>query len=266
MEARFCPLYSGSSGNAIYVGAQDTHILVDAGLPGRPIEQALASIGVNPRELAALFVTHEHGDHIHGVGVLARRLGVPIYANERTWAAMERSVGSVPAAQRRVFEGGQDLYIGPVNVQPYSIPHDAADPVGYCFCVGGKKISVATDLGHAGGRILDQLAGSDILLLEANHDVDMLMNNPAYPSSLKRRIRGGKGHLSNEQCAEALLALYETGVRVAYLAHLSDQNNTPEVALEAVSSYLRENGVRVGRDMHIDIAARDAVGELLAVR
>lgn len=266
MEARFCPLYSGSDGNAIYVGAQDVHILVDAGLSGRSIEQALVSIGVNPRDLSALFITHEHSDHIRGAGVLARRLGVPVYANEKTWAAMEQSLGDVPLEQRRVFFGEQDFYVGPINVQPYAIPHDAADPVGYCFYLGDKKVSIATDLGHANGRIIDRLADSDILLLESNHDVDMLAANPAYPAALKRRIRGSRGHLSNDQCAEALLRLLERNVHVAYLAHLSDHNNTPEVAMQAVTAYLRENGVHVGRDVRLDIAARDTIGELLAVR
>ena len=266
MEARFCPLYSGSSGNAIYVGAGDTHLLVDAGLPGKSIEQALVSIGVRPQELSAIFVTHEHSDHVRGVGVLARRLGVPVYANEKTWAAMEKGLGQVPMAQRRVFLGEQDFYVGAVNVQPYAIPHDAADPVGYCFYMGDKKISVATDLGHANSRIIDRIADSDILLLESNHDVDMLTRNPSYPAALKRRIRGSKGHLSNDQCAQALLELVRRNVRVVYLAHLSDHNNTPELALDSVTAQLLENGVRVGRDINLDLAARDSIGELLAVR
>lgn len=266
MEARFCPLFSGSSGNAIYIGSGNTHLLVDAGLPGKAIEQALASIGVRPQELSAIFITHEHSDHIRGAGVLARRLGVPVYANEKTWAAMQKGLGQVPAAQQRVFWDEQDFYVGTVNVQPYSIPHDAADPVGYCFYMGDKKISVATDLGHANGRIIDRIADSDILLIEANHDVDMLARNPNYPAALKRRIRGSHGHLSNDQCAETLLQLLARNVRVAYLAHLSEHNNTPECAMESVTAFLRDNGVRVGADLRLSLAARDTVGELLAVR
>ncbi len=266
MEARFCPLYSGSSGNAIYVGYGSTHILVDAGLPGRPIEQALLSIGVRPQDVSAVFVTHEHGDHIRGVGVLARRLGVPVYANERTWLAMESTIGSVPAAQRRVFFEEQDFYVGDVAVQPYSIPHDAADPVGYCFYMGNKKISIATDLGHASQRIIDRIADSDILLLEANHDVDMLMHNPSYPAALKRRIRGSHGHLSNDQCGEALVDLLARNVRTVYLAHLSEHNNAPDLALGAVAQILGQSGAHVGKDIGIALAARDSVGELLAVR
>jgi phosphoribosyl 1,2-cyclic phosphodiesterase len=265
MEARFCPLYSGSGGNAIYIGYGDTHILVDAGLPGRTVEQALQSIGVRPGDISTVFVTHEHIDHVRGVGVLARRTGAAVYANERTWSAMERPVGALPLAQRRVFEEEQDFYVGGISVQPYAIPHDAADPVGYCFYMGDKKISIATDLGHANTRIIDRVADSDILLLEANHDVDMLERNPRYPAALKRRIRGSRGHLSNDQCADALAELVRRGVRTVYLAHLSEHNNTPQIAYDTVAQHLAEQGALVGRDVARALAARDSVGELLVV-
>lgn len=266
MEARFCPLFSGSAGNAIYIGTENTHILVDAGLSGKRVEQALCQIGVRPDQLSAILVTHEHSDHIRGIGVLARRHRLPVYANEGTWAAMEGMLGEVPASQRRVFYNERDFYIGPIGVEPYCIPHDAADPVGYCFYMGEKKISIATDLGHTKPEILDRIAESDILLLEANHDVDMLERCARYPASLKRRIRGRRGHLSNEQCAQALLTLVERGVGCAVLGHLSDQSNTPELAYGSVTAYLTQNGVHPGRDIQIGMAWRDHAGDLLNIR
>jgi phosphoribosyl 1,2-cyclic phosphodiesterase len=232
---------------------------------GRQVEAALHSIGVRAQELSAIFVTHEHSDHIKGVGILARRTGAAVYANERTWAAMERQLGQVPLAQRRAFDGEQDFYVGDIAVQPYQLPHDAADPVGYCLYAGGKKVAIATDLGHVSRRIADRLSGADVLLLESNHDVAMLEGNPRYPAALKRRIRGSRGHLSNDQCAEALLELLGANVRRVYLAHLSEHNNTPDVALSAVKAYLAEHNALPGRDLSLDVAAKDGVGAPLAV-
>lgn len=266
MEVRFCPLFSGSSGNAIYVGYGDTHILVDAGLSGKKVEQALCEIGVRPDELSAILVTHEHSDHIRGIGVLSRRHNLPVYANGGTWAAMEGMLGEVSPGLRRTFESNQDFYIGKAGVEPYSIPHDAADPVGYCFYLGEKKISIATDLGHTKPEILDRIAESDILLLESNHDVDLLAKCPKYPSYLKQRIRGRKGHLSNEQCAQALMELVERGVGCVVLGHLSDQSNTPELAYGHVSAHLTACGVALGRDLTLGMAWRDHVGDMLNIR
>ena len=244
MQFTFCPLFSGSSGNAVYVRAGDTRLLIDAGLSGRTISEGLASIGVLPETLSGILVTHEHSDHIKGVGILSRKYHVPIYANDRTWQAMERSLGNIAPGSRRVFESGETFYIGNAGIMPYRISHDAAEPVGYRVYYGGHSVATATD----------------IVLLESNHDIDMLHANDHYSAQLKTRILGRYGHLSNEACGEALLQLYQTGVRHAVLGHLSHENNTPELAMSTVCGVLRAHGLELSEDIQVDMAWRDHVG------
>ena len=238
MQFTFCPLFSGSSGNAVYVRAGDTRLLIDAGLSGRTISEGLASIGVLPETLSGILVTHEHSDHIKGVGILSRKYHVPIYANDRTWQAMERSLGNIAPGSRRVFESGETFYIGNAGIMPYRISHDAAEPVGYSFLGGdGKKITVMTDIGHMDSRLISCAAGSDILLIESNHDEE-LVSSCRYPYPTKRRILSDIGHLSNAGCGRALCGLYSAGVRRAILGHLSRDNNFESLALETVRSEL----------------------------
>lgn len=262
---RFCPLFSGSSGNALYVSAGDTHILIDAGLSGRTVLGALTGIGVDPSCLSAILVTHEHSDHTKGVGILARKLGIPVYANEPTWDAMEGKLGKVNSAQRRIFETGQDFFLGDFAVAPFAIPHDAAQPVGFCLTHQGRKIAVATDLGHMTKTILNQIEDADLLLLEANHDVETLKVNPNYSYDLKRRILGNQGHLSNEACATALVELAKRGLKTALLGHLSGENNTPELAQLTVSQILVENGIDLTCDLHLEMTHRDHAGGIYAL-
>lgn len=261
MQFTFCPLFSGSSGNALFIGAGDTRILIDAGMPGRAIENALKEIGVLPETLSAIAVTHEHSDHTKGVGILSRKYHLPVYANERTFNAMYKQVGEIEARNRRYFESGQDFYIGDLALLPIPIPHDAAEPVGYRVFYGGRSVGVATDMGHMQKQVLRALAGCDVLLLESNHDPDLLMQNPHYSLYLKQRILGSRGHLSNEASAQALLALYETGVRQVLLGHLSGENNTPELALQTATEKLTAAGVRLSEDIGLGIAWRDRVSK-----
>lgn len=260
MHFVFCSLFSGSSGNAIYVGAGDTRLLIDAGMSGRAVSEALASIGVLPETLSAILVTHEHSDHIKGVGILSRKYHVPVYANARTWQAMERALGNIAPGSRREFESGETFYIGNAGIMPYRISHDAAEPVGYRVYYGGHSVATATDIGVFTRKTLDALAGTDIVLLESNHDIDMLHENVRYSAQLKARILGRYGHLSNEACAEALLQLYQTGVRHAVLGHLSHENNTPELAMSTVCGILQQNGLDTASDIRVDMAWRDHVG------
>jgi len=257
MRLTFCPLFSGSSGNALYISAGDTRILIDAGLPGRTIEEALRQIGVLPEMLSAVAVTHEHSDHVKGVGILSRKYHIPVYANEPTWNAMARSVGEIPRGCRRVFETEADFYIGDLALYPFSIPHDAAEPVGFRVFCGGRSVATATDMGHMKKSVFQALAGTDVLLLESNHDPDLLRQNPHYPLYLKQRILGSRGHLSNAASAEALLKLYESGVRQVLLGHLSGENNTPELALDTAVRRLEKDGVRLNEDIGLGIAWRD---------
>lgn len=260
MEMVFCPLYSGSSGNALFVQYGRTRLLIDAGKSGKMLTEALDMIGVSPDTLDAMLITHEHSDHIQGAGVMSRRYHIPIYANENTWQAMEAKLGKLPAGCRRTFDTGCDFYLGDVGVVPFAIPHDAAEPVGYRLWGGGVSIATATDLGFFPQRILDQVAGSSLVLLESNHDPDMLRMNEHYSAQLKQRILGNRGHLSNEACADALLKLVNTGVRHVILGHLSAENNHPTLALNTSRKRMEQAGVRLGEELQLELAWRDRVG------
>lgn len=259
MGLTFCPLFSGSSGNAIYMAAKDTRILIDAGLPGRTVENALKQIGVAPDTLSAIVVTHEHSDHTRGVGILSRKYHIPVYANERTFNAMARQVGEIEPRNRRFFQTGEDFYIGDLDLCPFSIPHDAAEPVGYRVYAGGRSAAVATDMGFMRKNVFQTLAGTDVLLLESNHDPELLRQNPHYSAYLKQRILSSHGHLSNEASARALLELYGTGVRQVLLGHLSGENNTPELAMNTALEALERAGVTVNEEIGLGIAWRDRV-------
>ena len=237
----FAPLFSGSSGNALYVERDETRLLVDAGLPGKRIEEELARAGGEIGRLQAIFVTHEHMDHIAGVGVLARRWGLPVYATEPTWEAMTAKIGRVRPEQRRIVTPGVTIEFGSLRVMPFAIPHDAACPVGYSFTDGQRKLSIATDIGCVCDDWLEAVAGSDLLLLESNHDVDMLRAG-RYPYELKMRILGKTGHLSNDDAGLAAARLCRSGVKRILLGHLSQENNFPELAWESVACRLRELG------------------------
>ena len=256
MELHFCPLFSGSSGNAVYIAAGETRILIDAGKSGRALEEALLSINVRAADLSGIIITHEHADHISGAGVLARRHDLPIYANEKTWAAMARDIGKLTPPQRRVIENSDAFFIGELTLRAHSQPHDAADPVGYTVTVGKKSVAVATDLGHTTPEIISRIAESDLVLLESNHDEDMVRKGP-YPPYLQKRILGRKGHLSNGSCGEALIACVKGGVRHALLGHLSAENNTPAVAMATVAAKLKAEGIVMGSDVAVDMTRRD---------
>ncbi len=259
----FCPLYSGSSGNALFVEAGSVRLLIDAGLPGRRIEAALQQIGVPPDTLNAILVTHEHSDHIKGVGVLSRKYGLPVYANAPCWAAMEPLIGQVAPRNIRVFETGQDFYLKEINVLPFPTPHDSAQPVGYALFHQGRKLCVMTDIGHMQPALLDAAEGSDLLLLEANHDIDMLKNGP-YPYALKQRILSPRGHLSNLDAGKTLCRLYTKGVRNVILGHLSAQNNEERIAMATVWQALRQEDVFEG--MHLAMAHRDRPAGLFHIQ
>ena len=266
MDMYFCPLYSGSSGNALFCQAGNTRVLIDAGKPGRSIEDALRLLDVAPETLDALLITHEHSDHILGAGVLARRYGLPVYATHGTWLGMEDKIGKIPLEQRREIAAGRGFLLGELGVEPFSIPHDAADPVGFRLWSGEASVATATDLGHFPREVYERIAGSSLILLESNHDPDMLRANPHYSAPLKQRILGARGHLSNETCAEALLALIRAGTRSIILGHLSGENNTPELAMRVAAAALEREGIRPGADVQLRVALRDQTGEPCRIR
>lgn len=266
MDMIFCPLFSGSSGNALFVQYGRTRLLIDAGKPGKTVATALDVIGVLPETLDAVLITHEHSDHISGAGVLARKYHVPVYATEDTWQAMDGKVGVIPPGLRRTFDKSQDFYLGDIGVVPFAIPHDAADPVGYRLWGGQASIATATDLGYFAKGVREAISGSSLVLLESNHDPDMLMRNPHYSARLKQRILGNHGHLSNESCAQAMLQLVETGVHHIILGHLSGENNTPDLALSVAEARAEEAGIRLGEELSIDLAWRDRVGGVYTLK
>ncbi|MFU0799958.1 MAG: MBL fold metallo-hydrolase [Xylanivirga thermophila] len=259
MRFSICSLFSGSSGNCTYVGSEDTHILVDCGCTGKKVMQSLDQIGVDSKAIDAILITHEHTDHIQGAGVLSRKLNVPIYANEDTWNAMRDKVGKIDEKNIRIFSNDMDFYIKDINIEPYQIPHDAANPVGFCLYCGNKKISITTDLGYTNNKIINKIMDSDLVVLESNHDIDMLKAGP-YPFVLKRRILGKKGHLSNTDAGKAITELINGKVTHVLLGHLSRQNNLPELAYQTVVEILTSNGIKPGSDLVIDMTYRDQVG------
>lgn len=259
---KFCSLYSGSSGNSIFVGAGSTRILVDAGLSAKRIIEALCSIGETPSQISAILISHEHSDHTKGAGIMSRKFNIPVYANENTWAAMEHDVGPVNSNNKRYFNTGMDFEIDDISVKAFAIPHDAAEPVGFNFFAEDKKVTTATDIGHINRELIGNLEMSDLILLESNHDVEMLKVGP-YPWSLKKRIMGDRGHLSNEMAGKVIAHMAKLGTKIFLLGHLSKENNFPELAYQTVCNELTEKCIAVGSDIELDVAARDCAGRII---
>ncbi len=257
MSLHFCSLASGSSGNSQYVGSDTTKLLVDAGLSGKYIRTALESIEVDPSTIEGILVTHEHSDHIKGVGVLMRKFDLRLYVNEGTWLAMKAKIGKIDEEKVTIFENDVPFVIGDIEVKPYGISHDAADPVGYSFQSKGAKVCIATDLGEACERIVGEMQDCDLLMIEANHDVEMLKMGK-YPYFLKQRILGEHGHLCNDYTGELVTEAIRGGrVNNVLLGHLSRENNFPELAYETVRQIVEKNDIEVGIDVNIDMAYRD---------
>ncbi|MGI6173285.1 MAG: MBL fold metallo-hydrolase [Christensenellales bacterium] len=240
-DCMLVPLFSGSKGNATLLSLRGTRLLIDAGVSCRSLVARLAEANVAPETLSAVLVTHEHTDHIKGVGTFSRRYDLPVFATEGTWNAMRDYLGDIAPENVRVIRAGEDFYIDRVGVLPFEIPHDAAEPVGYALASGGAKLCVATDLGCVRDSWVRQIEGADAVLLEANHDVEMLKCG-RYPFALKRRILGRHGHLSNVDAGSVAARLAENGVRRIILGHLSEENNFPELAFRTVQDALDDAG------------------------
>lgn len=251
---KFQSFLSGSSGNCTYVTDDTTHLLVDCGATGKYITECLSRLGVHPSQISAILVTHEHRDHVSGVGVMSRKYGIPVLATEGTLAGMKNICGLFqPHAE--TIRAGKEISVGSLSVRAFAIPHDAAEPVGYRFSDDNSTFTIATDLGHISDELTEELSGSDSIIIEANHDAELLRTGP-YPYYLKRRIAGDRGHLSNDNCARLCAMLAKTGTRAFWLGHLSQENNVPTLAYETVKEILKQEGITVGSDVGLNVLSR----------
>ena len=264
---RLVSIASGSSGNCIYVGSDHSHILVDAGISNKRIEQGLNEIGLKGSELDGIVITHEHSDHTKGLGVLARKYGVPLYGTKETLdeVSKQKDLGEYPRELYHPISPDVDFFIGDLEVKPFSIDHDAANPVAYRIQHDHKSVAVATDMGHYDQYIIDHLQGLDALLLESNHDVNMLQAGP-YPYYLKRRILGDHGHLSNENAGRLLCCILHDNLKRILLGHLSKENNYEELAYETVKLEITDgDNPFKASDFSIAVAGRDRMSEIITI-
>lgn len=250
MSMHFSVLASGSTGNAIYVETEEHSFLVDAGLSGKQLEALFGQIDRDISKLSGLFVTHEHSDHIKGMGVVARKYKLPIYANEKTWRAMEGLIGEVPTEQKFIFEMESVKSFGSLDIESFGVSHDAAEPMFYVFHHEGKKLVLITDTGYVSDRMKGTISNANTYVFESNHDVQMLRMG-RYPWNIKRRILSDVGHVSNEDAAIAMSDVIGDQTNSIYLAHLSLDNNMKDLARMAVSQTLQTRGLIVGEQFDL---------------
>ncbi|EEO6203496.1 MBL fold metallo-hydrolase [Listeria monocytogenes] len=249
-QIRFSILASGSSGNATLVETGDQKILIDCGLSGKKMEGLFAQVGRDMNDLDAILITHEHSDHIKGLGVLARKYKLPIYANAKTWKAMDNMIGEVSSDQKFQFDMETVKTFGSMQVESFGVSHDAIEPMFYIFHKENKKFVMITDTGYVSDRMKGHIAGADAYLFESNHDVEMLRMG-RYPWNVKRRILGDEGHVSNEDAAIAMSEVITDQTKRIYLGHLSKDNNMKELARMSVTQTLMAEGIDVGGKLEI---------------
>lgn len=257
MKLTIAPLFSGSKGNCIWIGDGRTSVLIDAGKSCIKIAGEMKKIGESLSSISGILITHEHSDHISGIGTISRKYNIPVYANEDTWEQIAQKCGEIKTPNIRIIDK-DDFYIDSLGIQPFELSHDAAHPFGYSVSSGKSKVSVITDTGIVTNKILKFAYGSDIVLLEANHDIYMLESGP-YPYPLKQRILSPHGHLSNEMAAQAALKLAASGVRGILLGHLSETNNEYDLAYNTVEQYLNQNGAVPGKQIALKTALREGL-------
>ena len=259
----FCSLYSGSSGNSLFVETQNTKLLIDAGVSSKKIETALNDINIDPSTLNGILVTHEHIDHVQGLGTLSKKFDLPVFVNQETLDAMPKQKDKISENNIKTFKISDKFDIGDLEIKPFSIPHDAANPCGFNIWKNNKKISIATDIGHMTNPILKSLEESLFIMLEANYDPEVLRCSP-YPFTLKSRIAGPTGHLPNEMAGKTISYLIKSGLKNAMLGHLSKQSNFPELAYKTVVDELISNNYNEDC-ISLSVASRDNHSKIITI-
>lgn len=262
---KVCTLASSSKGNSTLVFTENTRILIDAGITHSELSTKLEKLGLSCDDITAVVVTHEHSDHIKGIGSLMRKNGTLVYVHTNGYDALIKRIGKVNKSDVIQFFD-QDFMIGDLVLTPFRLSHDASCCVGYSITDGKNKMTMATDLGVFTADLVEYFEGSKLVILESNHDVQMLLDNPRYSFLLKNRILGKNGHLSNKTASQIVEKLAHMGVKQVVLAHLSEENNTPEVCYKATYNYLASVGIVVGVHINIDIADPYKIGTLYNLR
>lgn len=264
MSIRYISVASGSSGNCHYIEKNGTKILIDAGISGKRIENALKEHNADLIDLSAVMITHEHTDHIKSVGVISRRYDVPVYATEKTWAKMGDCLGKIKEEHKRVFVPYQDIEINDLLVRGFSTSHDAVDSCGFTLTDGNARMAIATDLGCITKSVQDSITGCELVVLESNHDIEMLKVG-SYPYYLKKRVLSEYGHLSNVAAGDIAASLVESGTKAVLLAHLSQENNMPIIAYQTVAQSLKERSIDPEKDLKLMVLSRNFVSEIFIV-
>lgn len=248
----FCPLASGSKGNALYLGSKNVKLLIDAGLSAKELKERLSLIGVDIAEIQGVLVTHEHVDHIRGISTLCQKYGIPVFANIETAKAILSVVKHPP--KFKIFSTGDSFQLSDIHIHPFSIPHDAIDPVAFTFQIEGLKVGVCADLGFASTMVVGKLVGCDYLYIEANHEPSRV-HACSRPMVYKQRVLSRQGHLSNEESAAVVTAVHHESLKHVYLAHLSSECNSPDLALQTVTAALE----RVNKGVSLSVAPQDSI-------
>jgi len=260
---KFGSLYSGSTGNSLYVESNNTKILIDSGVSAKKIKSALSSFDSNISEIDAILVTHEHSDHVQSLGTLSKTHNIPVFANTETWDAMPKQTEKILPSNKTLFKMSEKFEIGDLTIEPFPIPHDAANPCGFNIFNKKDKISILTDVGHINNNIIGQLEGSSFIMLESNYDPQIL-KACSYPYLLKRRIDGPTGHLPNEDAGKTISHLLTTGLKKVMLGHLSKENNFPELAYKTVVEELMQNNFDEN-SINISVASRIEPSKLIVI-
>lgn len=260
---KFCSLYSGSSGNCLFVSTNNTKVLIDCGTSCKKICEGLASIDSSIEDIDAILVTHEHSDHIQSLGMVSKKFDIPVYANLETWNSMEKQKEKISNENIKLFENDKDFLLNDLTIHPFSTPHDAANPCGFSIHNGKKRLSIATDLGYMDNKIFEELQSSSFVLLESNYEPELL-DASRYPFHLKQRIKGPNGHLSNETAGKTIAELMKKDLKEVILGHLSKENNFPELAYKTVAEELMNNNTDINT-IRLSVASRTNPGKIVNI-